>query len=139
MTARTRAASTPSARRAAQPHRPLAPLGQAARLERVERALDRPRAVERVLLEVAVEGDPEALLRGADGGEDRLLGGGAEGGAVIGGERRPVALDQAARDVADVLALVAVLGEVRGAADELQVAGAHRLRQHLHLPAGVVE
>src|SRR6266516_2905423 len=126
-------------RRAAEPHRPLAPQDEAARLEGVERALDRPRAVERVLVEVAVEGDPEPLLRGADGGEDRLLGGVAEGGAVVCGERRAVALDQAARDVADVLALVAVIGEGRGAADELQVAGAHRLRQHLHLPACVVE
>src|SRR6266516_3601539 len=92
-------------RRAAEPHRPLAPQDEAARLEGVERALDRPRAVERVLVEVAVEGDPEPLLRGADGGEDRLLGGVAEGGAVVFGERRAVALDQAARDVADVLAL----------------------------------
>src|SRR5581483_10248140 len=95
--------------------------------------------VERVLVEVAIEADAEPVLRRADVGEDRLLGGVAERGAVVVHERVAVALHEPARDVADVVSLVAVLGEVGGPADRLEVARAHRLGEDLHLAAGVVE
>jgi len=44
-----------------------------------------------------------------------------------------------ARDVDQVLALIALVGQLDGVAEQLQVARAQRLREHAHLPAGVVE
>ena len=58
---------------------------------------------------------------------------------------RPVLRQQLAPEVADVAALVAVLGELDrrhrrvGLARRLHVAGPDRQRQHLHLVAGVVD
>src|SRR5439155_16699488 len=91
---------------AREPDRPFAPHDEPALLERLDRRADRPRTVERVLVEIAVEDDPEPLLRGPDGREDRPLGGVAERVETASVEPIAVRLDQLAGDVADVLALV---------------------------------
>ena len=59
--------------------------------------------------------------------------------AVVLDESFAVPFDEPARDVADVIALVAVLGEVRRASELFEVPAPYRGGEDLHLPAGVVE
>ena len=95
-------------------------------LERAERPIEGSRFVERVLVEVVVEGDAESVLGGADGGQDRSLRDLPEHTAIGVGQRLAVLLDQAPRDIADVLPLIPLLGEHGAPADQREVAGADR-------------
>jgi hypothetical protein len=132
-------------------------------LEVGEHAVGVARGVEVALVGVDVELDPERRERLADLAEDLRLGGLAEQPvAGLVDERFAVPRAQARGELADVVALVAALrkhhgrpsdrldprvlliGERlgrrrRGAAELLEVARLHRLAEHAHLAAAVVE
>ncbi len=87
-----------------------------------------------------LEADPQALAAARDVGEDRFHRGGAERfdiGRVL--ERVAALVLERTRDIADILALVAVLGQRRVDSQLLQIAHAHRLAEQLHLAPAVVE
>ena len=112
---------------------------QAAAAQRLDHLVHPAILVEGVLVEVGVKGDADALEGGVDVGEDRLLGPLLEHAQVGVTEAVAALIDQGPGDIADVVTLVAVLGELERQAEQFQVARPGRLAKHAHLPAGVVE
>ena len=128
-----------SYRLASKPDCSVAPGDQISPVQIPDDGLDRAGRVQRVLVEIDVEDDAEAFLGRTDLREDRLLGRFAKGVSVV--IDQPFALlgNQRSRDVADVVALVAVFRELGWMSDLLEISGPHGVSEHLHLTPGVVE
>ena len=138
-----------------QPEGAVGLVGEARVGQAVEHSLHGPVVVQGLLVGIAVHLNVEALQGGLDLGKDGLLGRLSERAEI----RRvnqgvPVRLVEVLRNLHDILPEVAVLREVLrhlhggpiverprrggGRPGERLVAGAHRLREHPHLPPGVV-
>ena len=124
----------------AKPHRAVVLGDKASFAQALDHRVDLAAADEVEFVGVDVEADTEALAGAADVGEDRVFGRCAKNfqiGRV--GKRLAVARNQVACDIADIFALVAVLGHRRGAADLFEVTRAHGFAEQLHLASAVVE
>ena len=139
-------------RRGLEPRRAVALEGQVAGLELADDLPDGVVLVEVALVELAVHLDAQAPERALDVGEDGVRRRVAERAELVAlGERVAPGVAERARDVGDVVAAVAVVGEARRdhqavvqrlggrrRVHEGLVAGAHALGQDAHLASGVV-
>ena len=136
-----------------EPRRAVLLVGESLLRELLDDVPHGARLVEAALVELAVHADPEAAQGRVDLGEDGVAGGGREARLVgLAEERVAVRVREGLRDVGDVAAEVAAVGEALGdrlaaveyargrlRSDDGGVAGEHGLAEDAHLAAGIVE